>query len=122
MENGEIKWHLENFHLQQICVMVHCLICTLNVTADLYGFGSIKRKTGMKNSEPESCSICPLLSVGEMKREEGKKWQQDDGQGTAMAVLLSFPVLTEALLPLDHKQATSKLHARASETKRPMCK
>lgn len=104
--------------------MVHCLICTLNVTADLYSFGSIKRKTGMKNSEPESCSVCPLPSVGEMKREEGsegKKWQEDDGQGTATAVLLSFPVLTEALLPLDPMLATSKLHARASEIKRPMC-
>ncbi|PKU41363.1 hypothetical protein llap_8337 [Limosa lapponica baueri] len=61
-----------------------------------------------------------------MKREEGSegmKGQEGDGQHPDEAVLLSFPVLTGKLLALDHKRATSKLGARASEIKRPLsCK
>lgn len=65
-----------------------------------------------------------LPAAYEMKREEGsegKKGQEGDGQCPAEVVLLSFPVLTGKLVTPDHRQPTSKLGARASEIKRPIC-
>lgn len=54
-------------------------------------------------------------------KERDKKGEEGDGQRPAEAVLLSFPVLTGKLLTLDHRQATSKLDATASEIKRLIC-
>lgn len=61
--------------------MVHCLFCTLNVIADLYSLGSIKRKTRMKNREKIAVFVLYLLWVKKKRRKgnEGKKWHKGDG-------------------------------------------
>lgn len=85
-----INWHLENCLLQLIYVMVRCLICTLNATADLYSLGLIKRSTRMKIRVSRLFIFLP--SACEIKREEEskrKKGQEANGQCPARTILLS---------------------------------
>lgn len=93
--------------------MVQCLICTLNVTADLYSLGSIKRKTRMKNREKVAVFV---LCLSWLKWKEEREWREEVAGrwwlASCWGVLLSFTVLTEGPLPLDHNWVPGHMRSR----------